>query len=81
MKTLQLSASPITVAIVALPIIVTVLWKVGGSLLRDYFLRRYTVVKDLPNAGTPRQDEERIKGTAVICGGRYVHKNWLALGS
>ncbi|KAL5529778.1 hypothetical protein ACEPAG_5765 [Sanghuangporus baumii] len=36
---------------------------------RSYFMRRMTVLGDISNMGKPRADLERLKGTAVICGG------------
>lgn len=60
----------IPAAVVLGPLAVFAVWKAAGSLLRSYFLGRYTVMKDLPNAGKAREDRERIRGTAVVCGGR-----------
>ena len=62
--------SPKVLAIVAAPVVAFVAWKVTGSLLRSFFVGRFTVMKDLPNVGKARPDNERIRGTAVICGGR-----------
>ncbi|KAL5489740.1 hypothetical protein ACEPAI_4572 [Sanghuangporus weigelae] len=36
---------------------------------RSYFMRKMTVLGDISNIGKPRADLERLKGTAVICGG------------
>ncbi|KLO08766.1 hypothetical protein SCHPADRAFT_944179 [Schizopora paradoxa] len=54
---------------IAVSVIATILWRIGGSLLSDYFYRRYTVTKELLNIGKARSESERIPGTAVICGG------------
>ena len=54
--------------IVAIPI----LWRLGGAALRRYFTSRYTVAYDIPQVALEREEGERIKGTAVICGGRYA---------
>lgn len=62
--------SPKVLAAIAAPFLAVAAWKVTGSLLRSYFVGRFTVVKDLPNVGMARPDSERIRGTAVICGGR-----------
>ena len=48
-----------------------VIWKVAGHILRLYLLRKLTVVDDLPELGSPRIEKKRLKGAAVICGGRY----------
>ena len=48
------------------------LWKIVGHLLHRYIVKNNTVVYDIPNLGVPRRDESRLKGTAVICGGRYL---------
>ena len=44
--------------------------QLGGNALDDYFLRKYTVLPDIEHLAQPRSDDKRIKGTAVICGGR-----------
>ena len=51
---------------------VYVLLRFLGKCLRAYLLRKHTVLYDIPKLGGPRPDEKRIKGTAVICGGRCV---------
>ena len=56
----------ISIALVALPI----LWRVSGTLLRRLLIRKLTVVEDLKNLGQPRLPGQRIKGSAVVCGGR-----------
>ncbi|KLO08762.1 hypothetical protein SCHPADRAFT_944175 [Schizopora paradoxa] len=61
--------SPKVLAIVAAPVLAVAAWKVTGSLLRSYFVGKFTVMKDLPNVGKARPDDERIRGTAVVCGG------------
>ena len=49
---------------------VLVAWKIAGRLLRRHFFRKLTVVDDLHNLGLPRAPHQRLRGTAVICGGR-----------
>ncbi len=61
---------PKLIAVVLAPFLAVAACKVTGSLLRSYFVGRYTVMKDLPNTGKARPDGERVRGTAVICGGR-----------
>ena len=43
-----------------------------SSYLRDYLTERDTILNGLVNLGKPRGKDERIKGTAVVCGGRLV---------
>lgn len=50
----------------------SVLWRVSGYLLRRSFIRKLTVLEDLKAAGKPRPDGQSIKGTAVVCGGRWA---------
>jgi hypothetical protein len=40
--------------------------------LRSYLLKKETMVLDLAHLGKARKDDKKIKGTAVICGGRYA---------
>lgn len=47
-------------------------WRLSGTYLNDYFTRKCTVLNELEHIGKPRPDSGRIKGTAVVCGGRYV---------
>lgn len=47
-------------------------WKIAGTLLHKYFTRKMTVLSDLPKLGVSRPDQSRIKGTAVVVGGRSV---------
>ncbi len=44
----------------------------AGWFLRRFLVRRHTIVKDVHELGKPRPDGRRIKGTAVVCGGRQV---------
>ena len=45
-------------------------WRAAGYAIRQYFVKTMTVMNDIPNLGIATSDENRIKGTAVICGGR-----------
>ena len=47
-------------------------YQLAGSVLDDHFVHKYTVLPDLAHLAQPREDSKRIKGTAVICGGRWV---------
>lgn len=47
-------------------------WKIAGTLLHKYFTNKMTVLSDVPKLGVSRPDQSRIKGTAVIVGGRSV---------
>ena len=58
--------------LVLLTFILSSLYQTLARLLRGYFVRRFTTLEDLPLLGVPRADGEKVRGTAVICGGRYV---------
>lgn len=47
-------------------------WRALGFILNRFFLRQSTVLLDVPNLGRPRPPSQRIEGTAVVCGGRFV---------
>lgn len=57
-----------TACAIALPF-VFVVWQLSTQYLTGYFTRKYTVLYELENLGKARLNEERTKGTAVICGG------------
>ena len=61
---------PSSLTIVASAIAAKVAWNLGGGLLRRYFVRKYTVIDDLPYIAEPRPENQKVKGTAVVCGGR-----------
>lgn len=50
------------------PLVLITLWRFIGRLLRGYFIRRYTTIQGLPLLGLKR--EQKVRGTAVVCGGR-----------
>lgn len=52
--------------IVSLP----VLWHISGKALNRFLTKRYAVSYDIPYVASERPEENRIKGAAVICGGR-----------
>lgn len=56
-------------------------WRLGGSALDKFFTRKFTVLDDLDSLGPAhaRPDDKRIRGTAVICGGRYIGSQSLHL--
>lgn len=68
---MSLSASQVTVVACAAPI-VYLTWKIGGHYLYKHFENKSTVLNELKHIGKPRPDSKRIKGTAVICGGRWI---------
>ena len=70
----SMQLSQLAIAVVVLPGAIT-LWRLFGSLLDKFCTRKFTVLYDIDHLGPAhaRPDEKRIKGTAVICGGRYVH--------
>jgi len=41
-----------------------------GRRIRNHFLNKETITFDLPVLGKSRQQGEKIRGTAVVCGGR-----------
>lgn len=53
----------------ALPLLYTA-YRFGGQALDDFCVRKFTVLPDIDKLGQPRRDENRIRGTVVICGGR-----------
>lgn len=65
-----LLSRPSLAAVTAL--LLTLGWRTLGSSLHRFFLKKTTILLDLPNIGQPRPSSRRIKGTAIICGGRYV---------
>ena len=43
-----------------------------AKLVRQHvFIPKYTVLNDLASLGTPRKGQ-KLKGQAVVCGGRFV---------
>lgn len=66
----SLTAIPAFTWLLLVPFLLLLQWKVGGRLVRQYLLRRYTTVDRLPLLGLQR--DKKIQGTAVICGGRYT---------
>lgn len=38
--------------------------------MHRYLIMKATVTYDIPNLGVSRPDKQRVRGTAVICGGR-----------
>ena len=42
----------------------------GARSLRRKLLQKETIVADVPFLGHARQKDHKIKGTAVVCGGR-----------
>lgn len=61
--------SQVAVGAVALPLALLA-WRISGNYLNDYFTRKSTVLYELEHLGEARPDSKRLKGTAVICGGR-----------
>ncbi len=46
------------------------LFSLLGRALRRHFLLKQTYVKNIDALGLPRTAAQKIRGTAVICGGR-----------
>lgn len=38
--------------------------------VRRFLTTKTTILYDLPNLGLAKPDEQRVRGTAVVCGGR-----------
>ena len=51
-------------------VVVPIGWRVLGFFLRRFFYRKLTVLEELKQVGKPRSDGQRVKGSAVVCGGR-----------
>ncbi|KAF8150617.1 hypothetical protein B0H34DRAFT_801557 [Crassisporium funariophilum] len=51
------------------PLVVYVLLLLAWKWLRQHLLVKETAMQDLPLLGVSRRDGDKIKGTAVICGG------------
>lgn len=49
-----------------------VLYRLAGRLIHQWAVARLTVLNELKTLGIDRPQEKKLKGTAVICGGRYV---------
>lgn len=62
------SASYLTLAFAAAT--VYIFWHFGGKALQRHLTQHFTVAYDIPRVGNERREDERIKGTAVVCGGR-----------
>lgn len=60
----------ISLALVAIPLV----WRISGYLLRQFLIRRLTVIEDIKRLGQERARGRRIRGNAVICGGRYEYE-------
>lgn len=45
-------------------------WRLSGRFLYTYFSRKTTVVHEIGSLGEARPSDKKIKGTAVIIGGR-----------
>ena len=58
------------VTVLVVPAVALAVWKILGSAVRSMLVSKLTVMDDLKNLGKARADGKRIKGTAVICGGR-----------
>lgn len=64
-------AMPSSVSILALAAASVAGYHLLGSLFRKWAVAHFTVLNELKGLGDARGAQERLKGTAVICGGRY----------
>lgn len=63
----------VTVLLLTFPsFVIAAVWRFLGNHAQAYLFKKYTVVHELANVGKERVDQERIRGTAVVCGGRCV---------
>jgi hypothetical protein len=53
-------------------VLIVVVWRIIAYSLQRLLVRKFTVTRDLEHLGKARLDEQRIRGNAVVCGGRYV---------
>jgi hypothetical protein len=53
-------------------VVIVVVWRFSAYILRQFLIRKFTVTEDIQHLGKARIDGQRIRGNAVICGGRYV---------
>ena len=51
-------------------ILIFIIYKATAILVSKKLRRTLTALDDIPLLGIPRKDELKIRGTAVICGGR-----------
>lgn len=61
---LHYSAAAITAVLVA--------YKLIGRLIDNWACKHFTVVPELKRIGHERDPGHKLKGTVVICGGRYA---------
>ena len=69
---LDVISSPRTKTVVGASVATILVWRIVNKVIRDYFVRKYTIIPDLRSFGRSRDEGKRIKGTAVVCGGRSV---------
>lgn len=60
-------------------LILVAVYKLAGHLLYQFTLARFTVVNELEALGQDRAPGDRLKGIAVICGGRCAESSVFAL--
>ncbi|KAF5371191.1 hypothetical protein D9758_004304 [Tetrapyrgos nigripes] len=56
----------------ALPLGLAVLAPFLARRLRQYLLKKETIIFDLPLMGRSREKDEKIRGAAVVCGGSFA---------
>ncbi|KAF8806733.1 hypothetical protein BYT27DRAFT_7256738 [Phlegmacium glaucopus] len=60
---------PIVWLILAIPLVLYLLLLLAWNWLRQQLFTKEIAILDLPSLGNPRRVKDKIKGTAVICGG------------
>ena len=57
--------------------LVSIIYKAVAQLLKRTLRAKLTALDDLPLLSYVRNDDDKIQGTVVICGGRFVGPNSL----
>ena len=60
-----------TLSFVAYLVIGAVGYSLVGRAIHRWAVARFTALNELEELGIDRKPEQKLKGTAVVCGGRY----------
>lgn len=71
------SSWPAVLASVLLAVAVT---RLAGEAFYKWAVARWTALNELEDLGKEREEGKKIKGTAVICGGRFVSNCFMIVG-
>ena len=54
-------------------VLTPVLWSTLSSFVRHSLITKSTILNDIPDLGKPgKRGERKLRGTAIICGGRLA---------